>query len=165
MSTIHIINVLCCIEEEDAEDEAPQEIDLYELADPVDILSKLPKDFYEKIEAKKWQERKDMLEILENLVKTPKLENGDYGEVVRTLKKVTNCVLYICFVFFTSVMFLGCSKRQQCDMCSFSCTVYCQPCNWFEEEVPNLCGILCTSPIRKVQREKTERRYSPKGCH
>ncbi|KAJ8937293.1 hypothetical protein NQ318_020343 [Aromia moschata] len=74
--------------EDEEDDDVPQDIDPYELAEPVDILSKLPKDFFEKIEAKKWQERKEVLEILENLLKTPKLENGDYGEVVRTLKKV-----------------------------------------------------------------------------
>uniref|UniRef100_V5GAR1 Cytoskeleton-associated protein 5 n=1 Tax=Anoplophora glabripennis TaxID=217634 RepID=V5GAR1_ANOGL len=75
-------------EEDVEEDEVPQEIDPYELAAPVDILSKLPKDFCEKLEAKKWQERKEVLEILENLLKTPKLENGDYGDVVRALKKI-----------------------------------------------------------------------------
>lgn len=70
------------------DDEEPPEIDAYDLAEPVDILSKLPKDFYEKIEAKKWQERKEVVDLLENLVKTPKLENGDYGDIVRALKKV-----------------------------------------------------------------------------
>lgn len=70
------------------ETDVPQEVDPYELADPIEILSKLPKDFYEKIEAKKWQERKEVLEIIENLVKTPKLENGDYGDLVRSVKKV-----------------------------------------------------------------------------
>ncbi|XP_071580358.1 protein mini spindles-like [Temnothorax nylanderi] len=55
---------------------------------PVDILSKLPKDFYEKVEAKKWKERKKALEALERLVKHPTLENGDYGDVVRALKKI-----------------------------------------------------------------------------
>ncbi|XP_034182971.1 msps cytoskeleton-associated protein 5 isoform X1 [Osmia lignaria lignaria] len=64
------------------------ELDPYELLEPVDILSKLPKDFHEKIEAKKWQERKEALEALEVLVKNPKLANGDYGDVVRALKKV-----------------------------------------------------------------------------
>lgn len=67
------------------------------MADPVDILSKLPKDFYEKLEAKKWQERKEVLENLENLTKTPKLENGDYGDLIRALKKVgwLDIVMYI----------------------------------------------------------------------
>lgn len=63
-------------------------IDPMDLIDPVDILSKLPKDFYEKLEAKKWQERKESLEALDTLLKNPKLESGDYGELVRALKKV-----------------------------------------------------------------------------
>ncbi len=40
-------------------------------------------------EAKKWQERKEALEAVEVLTKNPKLENGDYGDLVRALKKVT----------------------------------------------------------------------------
>ncbi|KAG7190528.1 hypothetical protein KM043_006629 [Ampulex compressa] len=63
-------------------------IDPYDLLEPVDILSKLPKDFFEKIEAKKWQERKEALEALETLSKNPKLENGDYGDLMRALKKI-----------------------------------------------------------------------------
>lgn len=39
-------------------------------------------------EAKKWQERKEALEAVETLTKKPKLENGDYGDLVRALKKV-----------------------------------------------------------------------------
>ncbi|XP_038112366.1 protein mini spindles isoform X3 [Culex quinquefasciatus] len=71
----------------DEVDEA-EEIDPMDLIDPVDILSKLPKDFYEKLEAKKWQERKESLEALETLLQNPKLQPGDYGDVVRALKKV-----------------------------------------------------------------------------
>ncbi|XP_077317554.1 cytoskeleton-associated protein 5 isoform X2 [Lithobates pipiens] len=73
--------------DEDEEEAAPQ-VDAYELLEAVEILSKLPKDFYEKIEAKKWQERKEALEAVEVLVKNPKLEAGDYGDLVRALKKV-----------------------------------------------------------------------------
>lgn len=72
-------------------------IDPLDLLDPVDILSKIPKDFYEKVEAKKWQERKEAMEALEPLVQNPKLESGDYGDLVRALKKMiskdTNVVL------------------------------------------------------------------------
>lgn len=68
-----------------------------DLIDPVDILSKLPKDFFEKLEEKKWQTRKEAMDALENLVQAPKLQSGDYGELVRALKKVitkdTNVVL------------------------------------------------------------------------
>lgn len=65
--------------------------------EPVEILSQLPKDFYEKLEAKKWQDRKESLEALEPLVQNPKLQSGDYGELIKALKKVitkdTNVVL------------------------------------------------------------------------
>ncbi|MCJ8738053.1 hypothetical protein PDJAM_G00031060 [Pangasius djambal] len=71
----------------DAAEAAPA-VDAYELLEAVEILSKLPKDFYEKIEAKKWQERKEALEALEALTKNPKLEGGEYGDVVKALNKV-----------------------------------------------------------------------------
>lgn len=74
-------------DEEDVADTAAA-VDPYELLEAVEILSKIPKDFYDKIEAKKWQERKEALEAIEVLTKKPKLENGDYGDLVRALKKV-----------------------------------------------------------------------------
>lgn len=46
-------------------------------------------------EAKKWQERKEALEAVEALTKNPKLENGDYGDLVRALKKVKTEILCI----------------------------------------------------------------------
>lgn len=46
-------------------------------------------------EAKKWQERKEALEAIEALTKNPKLENGDYGDLVRALKKVKNYTLSV----------------------------------------------------------------------
>ncbi|XP_047135598.1 cytoskeleton-associated protein 5 isoform X1 [Hydra vulgaris] len=63
-------------------------IDPWEMFDPVDILSQMPKDFYELVESKKWQERKETLEALEKLTSNPKLEAGQYGEVCAVLKKV-----------------------------------------------------------------------------
>uniref|UniRef100_A0A6B2EE03 Putative microtubule-associated protein n=1 Tax=Phlebotomus kandelakii TaxID=1109342 RepID=A0A6B2EE03_9DIPT len=76
---------------------ASGEMDPLDLVDPVDILSKIPKDFYDKLESKKWQERKESLEALEPLVQNPKLESGDYGELIKALKRVltkdTNVVL------------------------------------------------------------------------
>ncbi|CAL8262817.1 unnamed protein product [Merluccius merluccius] len=77
-------------DEDDGEEEEDTvvAVDPYELLEAVDILTKLPKDFYEKIEAKKWQERKEALEAVETLAKNPKLEGGDYGDLVRALKKV-----------------------------------------------------------------------------
>lgn len=74
--------------DEDAEVGA-EEIDPMDLIDPVDILSKMPKDFYDKLEEKKWTLRKESLEVLEKLLTdNPKVENGDYGVLVNALKKV-----------------------------------------------------------------------------
>ncbi|KAK3923770.1 Protein mini spindles [Frankliniella fusca] len=78
---------------EDGEDEddtdAAVEIDPYEMMPAVDILSKLPSGFFEKVEAKKWQERKEAVDELDSLLqKSPKLESGDYGDLVRALKKI-----------------------------------------------------------------------------
>lgn len=72
----------------------PGDMDPYDLLDPVEILSKLPKDFYEKLDAKKWQERKEALDSLDNLLKnSPKLESGDYADLVRALKKASVCYI------------------------------------------------------------------------
>lgn len=69
--------------------------DLEEHIHPVNILSQLSNDFYEKLEAKKWQERKEVIGVLEGLLmKAPKLEGGDYWELVNALKKVRNCILF-----------------------------------------------------------------------
>ncbi|KAG5681403.1 hypothetical protein PVAND_010841 [Polypedilum vanderplanki] len=94
-----------------------EEIDPMDLIDPVEILSKLPKDFYEKLEAKKWTERKEALEALEPLVSNPKIENGDFGDLVRALKKVitkdTNVVLVALGGKCLALLAKGLSKKFQ----------------------------------------------------
>ena len=85
----------------DGESESNSEtVDPFDLMDPVEILSKLPKDFKEKLEAKKWQERKESLDTLQGiLAKSPRLQAGDYHELVSDLKKIIakdaniNCVI------------------------------------------------------------------------
>lgn len=68
-----------------------------EFLNPVNILCQLNKDFYEKLEAKKWQERKEAIDMLEGILsKAPKLESGEYGELVRTLKKVRHVSYHTC---------------------------------------------------------------------
>ena len=60
-------------------------------------------------EAKKWQDRKEVLEALAGLVKSPRLEVGDYGDVVRALKKVPACLSYLLRNMF--IYFLVCRGR------------------------------------------------------
>jgi hypothetical protein len=66
---------------------APKEIDAYELAEAVNVLSKCTPQFYTDLQSKKWKERKEALEAVVAIADNPKLESGDYGELIRGLKK------------------------------------------------------------------------------
>ncbi|XP_019231604.1 PREDICTED: protein MOR1 [Nicotiana attenuata] len=74
--------------EESAAD-VPQEIDEYDLVDPVDILTPLEKTgFWEGVKAAKWSERKEAVAELTKLASTKKIAPGDFTEICRTLKKL-----------------------------------------------------------------------------
>ncbi|KAL8192496.1 hypothetical protein R6Q57_027681 [Mikania cordata] len=69
--------------------EIPQEIDEYELVDPVDILTPLEKSgFWNGVKATKWSERKDAVAELTKLASTKRIAPGDFSEICRTLKKL-----------------------------------------------------------------------------
>ncbi|KAK6932524.1 CLASP N-terminal domain [Dillenia turbinata] len=69
--------------------DVPQEIDEYELVDPVDILTPLEKSgFWDGVKAAKWSERKDAVAELTKLASTKKIAPGDFTEICRTLKKL-----------------------------------------------------------------------------
>ncbi|EEF28119.1 microtubule associated protein xmap215, putative [Ricinus communis] len=74
---------------EEAAADAPQEIDEYELVDPVDILTPLEKSgFWDGVKATKWSERKEAVAELTKLASTKRIAPGDFSEVCRTLKKL-----------------------------------------------------------------------------
>uniref|UniRef100_A0A914CYG4 TOG domain-containing protein n=1 Tax=Acrobeloides nanus TaxID=290746 RepID=A0A914CYG4_9BILA len=68
----------------------PKEVDPWEFLEPSDIMKELSKSFFEDVQSKKWQERKDALEaLLGLLIANPRLcTNGQYSEVIATLKGV-----------------------------------------------------------------------------
>ncbi|KAF3582062.1 hypothetical protein DY000_02029390 [Brassica cretica] len=69
--------------------DAPQEIDEYDLMDPVDILTPLEKSgFWEGVKKTKWLERKEAVAELTKLASTKKIAPGDFSEICRTLKKL-----------------------------------------------------------------------------
>ncbi|XP_055805496.1 protein MOR1 [Solanum dulcamara] len=69
--------------------DVPQEIDEYDLVDPVDILTPLEKTgFWEGVKATKWSERKEAVAELTKLASTKKIAPGDFAEICRTLKKL-----------------------------------------------------------------------------
>ncbi|RZB44581.1 protein MOR1-like isoform X1 [Glycine soja] len=74
---------------EESGNDAPQEIDEYELVDPVDILIPLEKSgFWDGVKATKWSERKEAVAELTKLASTKRISPGDFSEVCRTLKKL-----------------------------------------------------------------------------
>ncbi|OMO86342.1 CLIP-associated protein [Corchorus capsularis] len=78
---------------EESADDAPQEIDEYDLIDPVDILTPLEKSgFWDGVKATKWSERKEAVAELTKLASTKKIAPGDFTEVCRTLKKLVTDV-------------------------------------------------------------------------
>ncbi|KAJ9168430.1 hypothetical protein P3X46_019955 [Hevea brasiliensis] len=78
---------------EEAVADAPQEIDEYELVDPVDILTPLEKSgFWDGVKAAKWSERKEAVAELTKLASTKRIAPGDFSEVCRTLKKLVTDV-------------------------------------------------------------------------
>lgn len=61
--------------------------EVYDLADPVNFISMLPKDFYSEMASEKWKERKAACETLLKLVSYPKLEDGRFYELINVLAK------------------------------------------------------------------------------
>ncbi|KAH0558462.1 hypothetical protein GP486_004883 [Trichoglossum hirsutum] len=70
----------------DAEEE-PVEIDAFDLAEPVDVISKVPKDFQESVSSTKWKDRKDALDALYAVLNVPRIKDADFSEIIRSLAK------------------------------------------------------------------------------
>jgi hypothetical protein len=61
-------------------------MDPYDLAEPVDVLAKLPPDFYDKLASSKWKERKEeALDPLLSVVNVVRIKDGHLDELVRSL--------------------------------------------------------------------------------
>ncbi|VFQ78444.1 unnamed protein product [Cuscuta campestris] len=81
--------IACSGPSEESAADTPQEIDEYELVDPVDILTPLEKSgFWDGVKAAKWSERKDAVAELTKLASTKRIAPGDFSEICRTLKKL-----------------------------------------------------------------------------
>ena len=68
-------------------DEEPVAIDSFDLAEPVDVYSKIPEDFFENVASTKWKDRKDTLDALLMILTTPKIKDGPFDELVRIFAK------------------------------------------------------------------------------
>ena len=69
----------------DADDDG---VDAYDLVEPADVLGSLGKDFWKELTDAKWTIRKGALQHLKGLASQPRLATGDYGDVLRELRKI-----------------------------------------------------------------------------
>ncbi|KAJ1918536.1 hypothetical protein H4219_002550 [Mycoemilia scoparia] len=67
----------------DSEDAAG--MDPWDLADPVDVLAKLPPNFDTNLASKKWKERKEAVEGLQGVLNTTRIKEQSYGDLVGKL--------------------------------------------------------------------------------
>ncbi|CAF3916372.1 unnamed protein product [Rotaria sordida] len=75
---------------EDVNVDMQEDLDPFEMLEAVNILDRLPKDFFDKIESKQWKERKEVLDdLLTLLTQNPKpAPEADYFELIKSLKKI-----------------------------------------------------------------------------
>ncbi|XP_068645428.1 protein MOR1-like isoform X2 [Aristolochia californica] len=84
-----VSEVVGSVPSDEAGVDVSQEIDEYELVDPVDILTPLDKSgFWDGVKAAKWSERRDAVAELTKLASTKRIAPGDFTETCRALKKL-----------------------------------------------------------------------------
>ncbi|KAJ5125284.1 Armadillo-like helical [Penicillium atrosanguineum] len=72
--------------EEYAEEEEA-EVEVFDLAEPIDVFPKIPKDLHDQLGSSKWKDRKEALDALYNAINVPRIKDGPYDEIVRGLAK------------------------------------------------------------------------------
>lgn len=75
------------VEEEDDVAEEAAEVDAFDLAEPQDVVSKVPADFHDNLASAKWKDRKEALEALFAVLNVPRIKDGDFAEITRGLAK------------------------------------------------------------------------------
>lgn len=63
------------------------EVEAFDLAEPVDVIKKMPSDFHEKLASAKWKDRKDTLDEFYEVANTERIQDGHYDEVIQGLAK------------------------------------------------------------------------------
>ncbi|KAF8422561.1 armadillo-type protein [Tirmania nivea] len=72
---------------DDEEEEEQVEVDAYDLSEPINVLSKLPPEFFTNMGSSKWKERKEALDALLPLVNVPRIKDDAYNELIAVLAK------------------------------------------------------------------------------
>lgn len=71
---------------ENTADEEP-ETEAVDLADPVEVLSKVPGNFQESMASTKWKDRKDALDALYEVLNVYRIKEGHFDDVIQVLAK------------------------------------------------------------------------------
>ncbi|KAF2690294.1 ARM repeat-containing protein [Lentithecium fluviatile CBS 122367] len=74
-------------DEEYVEDEEEAAIDLEPEFEAVDVMSKVPKDFTERLASSKWKDRKEALDETHKVLNVPRIADGQFDELVRGFAK------------------------------------------------------------------------------
>ena len=69
------------------EEEDAGEVDVFDLAEPVDIFPKVPKDLHENLSSTKWKDRKEALDALFAAANVPRIKDGPFSEIIQALAK------------------------------------------------------------------------------
>lgn len=72
-------------EEQDIEE--PAEVEAFDLAEPVDVLDKAPKDLYENLASSKWKDRKEALDAFYAVANVDRIKDGSFDEIIQCLAK------------------------------------------------------------------------------
>jgi cytoskeleton-associated protein 5 len=68
-------------------DEDGGEVDVFDLAEPVDVMPKIPKELHEQLSSSKWKDRKEALDGLFTALNVPRIKDGPFDDIVRALAK------------------------------------------------------------------------------
>lgn len=74
-------------EVDEAKAEEVPEVEAFDLAEPVDVIKKMPSDFHEKLASAKWKDRKETLDEFYEVANTERIQDGHYDEVIQGLAK------------------------------------------------------------------------------
>ncbi|CRG87764.1 Spindle pole body component alp14 [Talaromyces islandicus] len=72
---------------ENYDDEDEDDAEPLDLAEPVDVMPKIPKDLHEQLGSSKWKDRKEALDALYNAINVPRIQDGPFDEIVRAFAK------------------------------------------------------------------------------
>jgi hypothetical protein len=72
---------------EEYEEEDAGEVDVFDLAEPVDVMPKVPDDLHEQLASTKWKDRKEALDALYSALNAPRIKEAGFDEIVRALAK------------------------------------------------------------------------------